>query len=123
MAKHGEILNVKNEKWFKFQEYIASKLREIDQYARSTKGSGNKGEKGDVNNKYLLIECKDTDKKSVTFKKEVWDKLKNELPLHSSRIPMYALEDGDFNKWAVLDLDDFLNLYVELIKYREGRNE
>lgn len=111
----------KEEKWWRFQEHIAAILREIDPYARSTKGSGNKGEKGDVRNKYLLIECKDTDKKSVTIKREVWDKLRGELPLHSSKIPMYALEDADYNKWAVLELNDFLQMYIELTKYREGR--
>lgn len=114
---------VKDKKWHKFQEYIAEKLKEIDPYATSTKGSGNCGQKGDVNNKYILIECKDTDKKSVTFKKDVWDKLKSELPLHSNRIPMYALQDADNNKWAILELDDFLDLFIELIKYRENKND
>jgi len=110
----------KRDKWFLFQEYIASKLKEIDPNARSSKGSGNCGEIADVNNKFLAIECKDTDKKSVTFKKEVWDKLVSEVPFHSQRIPMYALEDKDYNKWAVLDLDDFLDIFVELTKYRNG---
>ncbi|HUS49512.1 MAG TPA: hypothetical protein VMZ91_05070 [Candidatus Paceibacterota bacterium] len=107
-------------KWKQFQDYIASRLQCIDPNARSTKGSGNCGELGDVNNKYLLVECKDTDKKSVTFKKDVWDKLKGELPFHSTRIPMYAMQDKDGNKWAVVDLDDFLDIFIDHIYYDEG---
>jgi hypothetical protein len=113
---------MKSPKWFLFQEYIAKKLNEIDPHARSTKGSGNCGEIGDVKNEYLIIECKDTDKKSITFKKDVWDKLVSEVPFHSQRIPMYALEDKDLNKWAILDLDTFLDLFIELVHYREGDN-
>lgn len=110
---------MKSPKWKQFQDYIAERLFCIDQRTRSTKGSGNKGEIGDVKNEYLIIECKDTDKKSVTFKKEVWDELISKVPLHSQRLPIYALEDKDYNKWAVLDLDTFLDLFIELIKHRE----
>ena len=113
---------MRNPKWFMFQEYIAQRLKCIDPYARSTKGSGNGGELCDVNNKYLLVEAKDTDKKSVTFKKDVWDDLISKLPLHSKRIPMYALQDGEKNKWAVLDLDDFLDIFIDYIYLKEKPN-
>jgi Holliday junction resolvase len=105
--------------WKKFEEYLVGKLLCIDKYAKRTPGSGNKGIKGDVDNKYLLIEAKYTDKKSISLKRDIWKKLLSELPLHSSRIPMYALKDGEGNKWAVLDLDDFLDMFIELTKYRE----
>ena len=49
---------MKNPRWKEFQDYIAERLKEIDPNARSTKGSGNCGELGDVNNKYFVIECK-----------------------------------------------------------------
>lgn len=106
--------------WKKFEEYLVGKLLCIDKYAKRTPGSGNKGRKGDVSNKYLLIEAKYTDKKSISFKRDVWDKLLSELPLHSSRIPMYALKDGDGNKYAVLDLDDFFDIFIDHVYYEEG---
>ncbi len=105
--------------WKKFEEYIVGKLLCIDKHAKRTPGSGNKGIKGDVDNKYLLIEAKYTDKKSISLKSDVWEKLLSELPLHSNRLPMYALKDGEGHKWAVLDLDDFLDMFIELVQYRE----
>lgn len=114
-------MSVKKEKWYLFQEYIAGILREIDPHARSTSGSGNKNEKGDIFNKYIHVECKDTDKKSVIFKKDVWNKLKAEIPLHSPKILLYALQDNEYNKWGVVDLDQYLRDYIELTKYREGK--
>jgi len=111
---------MKTPKWKQFQDYIAGRLLCIDKNARSTKGSGNQGEIGDVNNKYLIVECKDTDKKSVTFKRAVWQKLLSELPFHSKRIPMYAMQDEEGNKWAVLDLDTFLDIFIDHIYYDEG---
>lgn len=109
------------EEWFLFQEYIAEILSEIDPHARSTKGSGNKGEQGDVNNKVgLTVECKLRNTKSAQINVEQWKDLLAEIPLHSERIPLLALKNKEGRKWAVLDLDDFLEMYVELIKYRRG---
>jgi len=109
------------EEWFLFQEYIAEILNEIDPHARSTKGSGNKGEQGDVNNKVgLTIECKLRNTKSAQINVEQWKDLLDEIPLHSERIPLLALKNKEGRKWAVLDLDDFLTMYIELIKFRRG---
>lgn len=106
--------------WKKFEEYIVGKLLCIDKNAKRTPGSGNKGRKGDVDNKYLLIEAKYTDKKSISLKSDIWERLKSELPLHSNRIPMYALKDGEGHKWAVLDLDDFFEIFIDHVRYEEG---
>lgn len=109
-------------KWKLFQDYIALKLREIDKYSRSTKGSGNKGEKGDVKTSLdLHFECKLRNTDSITINSKVWKKLNEEIPLHSQKIPVLALENKEGKKLAVLDLDDFLNLYIEL--YRLKQNE
>lgn len=114
-------METKKKDWYKFQEYIAGSLNEIDPSARSTKASGGSTEKGDVHNQIgLHIEAKQRSTKSVTIDYKVWEKLCQEIPLHVDRIPLLALENQDKKRWAVLDLDDFLTLYVELIKYREG---
>lgn len=106
---------MKTPKWKIFQDYIAEKLQEIDPHARSSKGSGNKGELGDVNNKCgLNIECKQTDRvRDVSIKKDEWEHVCNEVPLHSNRIPVLCLENKDGKRWAVLDLDTFLELYKD----------
>lgn len=111
----------KKEKWFLFQEAIAERLHEIDPHAKSTKGSGNCGQIGDVNNNAgLIIECKQRNTDSITIKKDVWKKLCAEVPLHSDRIPIYALENKDEDRWAVLDLDTFLDIWVEYYQLKYG---
>lgn len=110
------------EEWFLFQEYIAERLKQIDPYARSTKGSGNKGEQGDVNNSVgLTVECKLRNTKSAQINIEQWKDLLSEIPLHSERLPLLALQNKEGKRWGVMDLDDLLDLYVELIQYRRGK--
>jgi len=50
----------------------------------------------------------------------VWDKLKEEIPLHVDKMPVYCLEQKDKKRFAVLDLDDFLDLYIEYYKLKNG---
>jgi len=111
---------MKKEDWEQFQEYIACKLKEIDPNARSTKGSGNKGELADVNNKYMLIECKLRNVSSPNINIKHWLKLNREVPISSERFPMLALKQKDGYKFAVLDLDQYLDDYIELVQRREG---
>ena len=107
--------------WERFEDYIIAKLQEVDQYCKTTPGSGNQGIKGDIKNNVMLhIECKQRNTKSVTINSEVWKKLCKEIPLHANKIPILTLENKEKKRWAILDLDDFLNLFIELTKYREG---
>lgn len=114
---------MKTPEWKQFQDYIAGILQAIDPHARSSKGSGNCGELGDVNNKVgLNIECKQTGKvRDVSIKKDEWEHVCNEIPLHSNRIPILCLENKDKKRWAVLDLDTFLELYIKLWRYENER--
>lgn len=112
---------MRDKKWQVFEDYIVEKLKEIDPYCRATIGSGNKGEKCDIKTDCGLgIEAKQRNTKSVTINNEVWKKLVSEIPLHADRIPMLALENKEGKRWAVLALDDFLNLFIELTNYRRG---
>lgn len=110
-------MSCKKEKWWKFQEYIADKLKEVDPYARSTKASGGSTELYDIKTSVdLAFECKQRETKSVTVNEGFWKKLCNEIPLHSKKIPVLALQNKDEKKWAVVDLDDFLDIYIKLYK-------
>lgn len=107
------------EKWYLLQEYVAEKLKEIDPYARSTKGSGNCGEQGDVNNSVgLTIECKLRNTQSVQINNEIWEKLCEEIPLHSDRLPLLVLENQKGKRWGVMELDDLINIYIDAYNYR-----
>jgi hypothetical protein len=85
---------VKKKKWFLLQEYVANRLKELDPYSRSTKGSGNCGEKGDVKNSVgLHIECKQSDKTThMPVRVDWWKKLNEEIPLHVDKLPILCLK-------------------------------
>lgn len=103
--------------WQKFEDYIVESLRDIDEYCRASKGSGNKGELHDIKTKTgIAVECKFRRTKSVTIKEKTWEKLVEEIPFHSDKIPVLALQNKNKKKWAVLDLDDFLEMYKELYR-------
>ncbi|MEK6880089.1 MAG: hypothetical protein AABY22_10795 [Nanoarchaeota archaeon] len=107
----------RDKKWHKLEDYIALKLREIDPFAKHTPGSGNGHKKGDIQNSVNLhIECKERATDSVTINNDVWNKLKAEIPLHVKKTPLLCLENKEGKRWAVLELSDFLNLYIELYK-------
>lgn len=112
---------MKKEDWKLFQDYIAERLKVIDPYARSSKASGACGEMADIqNNIELAIECKKRNTQSCSINLKTWKKLCEEIPFHSKRIPILALENKNKDRFAVLNLNTFLSLYIELIKYRRG---
>lgn len=103
------------EPWQKLELYIVGKLELIDINCKRTPGSGNKGRKGDIYTSCgLHIECKLRNTESVTIKKDVWKKLCDEVPFHSNNLPMLALENKEGKRWAVLELDDFLDIFIRL---------
>ena len=93
---------------------------------RSTKASGASTEKGDVlNSVNLHIECKLRNTSSITIKNDVWQKLNQEIPLHSDKLPILALENKEGKRWVVLGLDDFINIYIEwyIMKFKNESGE
>ncbi len=107
--------------WHKLEDYIADKLKEIDPYARHSKASGGSTESYDIQTTCdVAFECKQRNTKSITINNEVWSKLVNEIPLHSKKIPVLALENKDKKRWVALDLDDFLDLYIEYHQLKYG---
>lgn len=107
--------------WHKLEDYVADKLKEIDKYARPSKASGGSTESYDIQTTCdVAFECKQRNTKSITINNEVWSKLVNEIPLHSKKIPVLALENKDKKRWVALDLDDFLDLYIEYYQLKYG---
>lgn len=103
------------------ETYIAQKFQELGyKFACRSNGSGNKGSVGDISGiDCLAVECKNKSTKDITIKEDVWQKLVNELPLHSSRMPMYALRNKNKKTWCVMDSEDF---FVILKGYLENLN-
>ncbi len=93
------------------ENYICEKFREIGINAYPSNGSGNKGSVGDISGlKDFGIECKKRNTKDITIKEEVWNKLVNEIPLSSERIPLYILENKNKKRWVCLDVEDFFRI-------------
>lgn len=70
---------------------------------RARKGSGcGPNNKGDVETKVFLIECKRTDKKQIVLKKEVIDKIEQEALQHGKE-PLIALEIQDRRVYVILE--------------------
>jgi len=113
----------RDKSWQKLEDYIASRLKEIDPYCRHSKASGgNCGENHDIKTSCeLAIECKLRNTESIKIDKVVWEKLCSEIPLHAHKTPMLALENKEGKRWAVLELDDFINLYIEYWKLKNER--
>lgn len=93
------------------EKYIAMQFRcNIDSNTKLSKGSGNKGTLGDINNKYCVIEAKVRNTKDFTIKEDVWKKLNNSIPLHSERFPVYIIQNKNKERLAILHFDQFVQL-------------
>lgn len=99
----------------KLENYIAEKFKEIGyKNARPSNGSGQCGSVGDISGvEDFAVEAKLRNTKDITIKQDVWDKLVNEIPLSSERVPLYILENKNRRRWVVLDVKDFFKLIGE----------
>ena len=106
----------KKKKGTQLELYIAELFKDIYPYARPTKASGAKGEHGDVQQPYFIIECKSRNTESISIKEKVWNKLCNEIPISSKRLPLYILRNKNKKQWAVLKLEDFIEIFKKSLK-------
>jgi hypothetical protein len=96
----------------KLEEYVADKLQEAlqDLTIKPTKNSGASTQLADILSKQFIVECKKRNTTSISIKEEVWNKLLNEIPVGSLRIPLYILENKNQKRWCVLDFEDFCTI-------------
>lgn len=104
------------------EHYIAAKFQELGfKNACRSNGSGNKGTAGDISGQDIfVVECKQRNTNDITLKLDVWKKLCGEIPLHSTRLPLYVLGNSDNKRWAVMDVNDF---FIILKGYLENNGE
>jgi len=115
---------MKKEKWFLLQEWVAEQLKPFDSYVRSTKGSGNSTEKGDLKfskNLGLHIECKCYNTKSP-WNQDWLDKCSSEIPLHSDKTPIVVTENKEEKKVVHLYAEDFFEIYKQWYQMGESCN-
>ena len=98
------------------EEYVAHLFKEFYEYSRPTKASGAKGEAGDIQQPWFICECKNRTTENITIKEKVWNKLCNEIPLSSKRLPLYILRNKNKKQWAVLQLEDFIRIFKKSLE-------
>ena len=106
------------------ERYVSAILEPTYKYSRPTIGSGSTPiEKGDIKNPYFCIEAKDWNTKSFSIKDDVWKKIKIEAA-SESKDAVYVVENSYGNRLAIMDLDDWAQLVIELVELRkEKENE
>lgn len=101
------------------ESWVVEQLKPIDSYARRSPGSGCGASVGDVNNKYLWVECKQCHIREniiIPFKK-VWQHLLFRVPENSPKLPIIVNENKYGEKFVTLKAEDFFDLL------REAKNE
>lgn len=107
----------------KLEQYVASRFEEVYKYSRPTKASGAKGELGDINQPFFIIECKLRNTVNATINRKVWNKLIREVPIGSKRIPLLVLENKFGERFAVMSFDDLFNVFKEEQNDKERKEE
>ena len=107
----------------RLEDYVAEKLKTIYKYSRPTIGSGSTPvEKGDIKNPYFAIECKDWNTASFSIKDDVWYKIRSEAA-SEYKDAVYIVENSKGNRVAVMDLDDWISLVIEVCELRKERED
>ena len=89
-----------------------TKDADIFQGKRTPRSGGFWSFPGDVKSDEFLIDSKDTDKKSYSVNKKIWDKINHEA-LKSGKIPILSISiinDGKSVDLVILDRNDFVEL-------------
>jgi len=101
----------RDKSWQKFEDLISEYIKEIDKYARPTKGSGNKCEKHDIRtNCGLACELKERNLKSV-YNEDWMQKIINEVPLHSQDVPILLTRNKEGKIRVHMEWIDFWEIF------------
>ena len=96
------------------EEYILTKVKEIDPQARLSRGSGCGNDYSDITCNFAFIECKKRNTKDFTIKEDVWNHLNNNLPINTKKICFLINENKNGKRLVTLDVEDFFRLLKEI---------
>lgn len=97
----------------KLENYACEVLSKTDSKCKLTNNSGAVSNNGDIQHKNFIVECKKRNTESVKIDRKVWLKLCSQIRPDTLKAPLLILENSHNEKWAVLDLRDFLRLIKE----------
>lgn len=108
----------RDKSWQKLEDLIAEYIKDIDPYARPTRGSGNGNESHDIKTTCgLACELKERNLKSV-YNEDWMQKIIEEVPLHSKDIPITVTRNNENKIRVHMEWIDFWDLYTELYKLK-----
>lgn len=103
----------------KLESYVSEKFKKVYKYARPTIASGaTPAEKGDVKTTWFTIECKIRNTDSFSIKHNDWQKLKVQASNDCLKEPLYIVQNESGERLAIMNLDDWFNMFYELIELR-----
>lgn len=105
----------------KLELYIAEKLKEIDPYARPTRGSGCGNEICDISNSVFYVECKQKRTKlnvTMDYNKE-YMKSMGEIPINTDKELLLAYENKNGEKFIVMEAEAFFRVAKKAYKEKE----
>ena len=97
----------------KLENFACGSLSKTDKNCRLTNNSGAVSNNGDIKHKDFVIECKKRNVENVKVDRKVWLKLCSQIRPDTFKTPLLILENSHNEKWAVLDLKDFLRIIKE----------
>ena len=94
--------------------WVSGMLQKIDKWARPSKASGASTELYDITTAIpLAIECKiQGTKVNPTISLITWDKLVEEIPLRSDRVPVLFIQNKHGERFAILKAEQFFEEYI-----------
>ena len=84
-----------------------------DKLARLSRASGGSNDIGDVVCSDYFIECKNWNKKNVNLSMKTWNHLINQLPISTTKIPIYVYKNNEGKRFVVLSAEDFFRKIKE----------
>jgi len=98
----------------KLEMWVVGQLMPIDPTARQSKASGASTENYDVQTSVpLAIECKIQGvNKNPVIHIDTWEKLVQEIPMRSDRIPVLFIQNATGQRFAIMDAENFFDDFV-----------
>ena len=104
----------------KLEKFISDCLKVIDPTIKPTKNSGASTQIADILSQYFYVEAKKRNTNNITIKHKTWNKLQNEIPTGSLKIPLYINQNIHNETFVTLDIKDFINIIGD-IKWEERK--
>jgi hypothetical protein len=105
-------MKTKREKGKQLELWILSHFSD-DKLARLSRASGATNDIGDVVTSNYFIEAKNWNRECVTLSMKTWNHLINQLPINTTKTPIYVYQNNKDKKFVIMEAEDFFRLLKE----------